>query len=143
MNETSTETRTVVVEREIPHPPEKIWRALTEPHLIQEWLMKNDFQPVVGHRFNLRGEWGGVLDCEVLVVEPNERLSYTWNYPHDDAAYNLKSIVTLTLTPTGKGTHLRMEQTGFRPEQKQAYHGAQHGWQQFLANLDQLVARVD
>lgn len=143
MNEISTETRTVVVEREIPHPPEKIWRALTEPHLIQEWLMKNDFQPVVGHRFNLRGEWGGVLDCEVLVVEPNERLSYTWNYPHDDAAYNLTSIVTLTLTPTGKGTHLRMEQTGFRPEQKQAYHGARHGWQQFLANLDQLVARVD
>lgn len=143
MTETSTETRTVVVKREIPHPPEKIWRALTEPHLIQEWLMKSDFEPIVGHRFNLRGEWGGVLDCEVLVVEPNERLSYTWNYPHDDAAYNLKSVVTLTLTPTGKGTHLRMEQTGFRPEQKQAYHGARHGWQQFLEKLDQLVARVD
>ena len=62
MNETSTETRSVVVEREIPYPPEKIWRALTQPHLIEEWLMKNDFKPVVGHRFNLRGDWGGV-DC--------------------------------------------------------------------------------
>jgi uncharacterized protein YndB with AHSA1/START domain len=69
MNDLSTETRSVVVERELPHPPEKLWRALTQPHLIAEWLMKNDFAPVVGHRFNLRGEWGGVLDCEVLAVE--------------------------------------------------------------------------
>ena len=143
MNETSTETRTVVVEREIPYPPEKIWRALTQPHLIAEWLMKNDFEPVVGHRFNLRGEWGGVLDCEVLVVEPNERLSYTWNYPHDDANYNLKSVVTLSLTPTSKGTHLRMEQTGFRPEQKQAFQGARHGWQEFLEKLETILEQVD
>ena len=71
MNETSTETRSVVVEREIPHRPEKIWRALTQPHLIEEWLMKNDFKPVVGHSLNLSGDWGGVLDCEVLAVEPN------------------------------------------------------------------------
>src|SRR5262249_30414331 len=80
MNETSTETRSVVVERDIPHPPEKIWRALTQPHLLEEWLMKNDFKPVVGHRFNLRGDWGGVLDCEVLAVEPNRTLSYTLEF---------------------------------------------------------------
>jgi Activator of Hsp90 ATPase homolog 1-like protein len=71
MNEPSAEALSVVVEREIPHPPEKIWRAITQPHLIGEWLMKNDFKPAVGHRFNLRGDWGGVLDCEVLVVEQN------------------------------------------------------------------------
>src|SRR6185312_5745014 len=93
MNATSAETRSVVVERDIPFPPDKIWRALTQPHLIEEWLMKNDFNPVVGHRFNLRGDWGGVLDCEVLTVEPNRKLSYTWN---------------------------RMEQVGFRPDQRQA-----------------------
>ena len=86
MNDTSTETRSVVVERELPHPPEKLWRALTQPHLIEDWLMKNDFEPVIGHRFNLRGDWGGVLDCEVLAIEPNRTLSYTWNFPHDDAA---------------------------------------------------------
>ena len=57
MNETATETRSVVVEREIPFPPEKLWRALTQPHLIEAWLMKNDFSPVVGHRFNLRGDF--------------------------------------------------------------------------------------
>lgn len=139
----SADARTVVVEREFPHATEKLWRALTQPHLISEWLMANDFVPVVGHRFNLRGEWGGVLDCEVLVVEPNKSLSYTWDFAHEDPAYNLKSVVTLTLTPTRTGTHLRVEQTGFRPEQKQASGGAKYGWQNFLSKLDELLARTN
>ncbi|MBV9557071.1 MAG: SRPBCC domain-containing protein [Pseudolabrys sp.] len=142
MTNTAIETRSVVVERDIPHPPEKLWRALTQPHLIEEWLMKNDFSPVVGHRFNLRGEWGGVLDCEVLEVEPNRTLSYTWNFNHEDAAYNLRSVVTFTLTPTPTGTHLRMEQAGFRPDQRQAYGGAHAGWKQFFEKLDQILARA-
>lgn len=141
MNDTSTETRTVVVEREFAYPPEKLWRALTQPHLIEEWLMKNDFSPVVGHRFNLRGEWGGVLDCEVLVVEPNKALTYSWDFAHDDPAFNLQSVVTFTLTPTTTGTHLRMEQSGFKPQQKQALGGAKHGWQQFFAKLEQVLGR--
>ena len=143
MNARSTETLSVVVEREFPHPPEKLWRALTQPHLIAEWLMKNDFVPAVGHRFSLRGEWGGVLDCEVLEVEPNSMLSYTWNFAHDDAAFNLESVVTFTLTPTSRGTHLRMEQAGFRPDQKQAFGGAQAGWQQFFGNLEQLLTGMN
>ncbi|WP_230534490.1 SRPBCC family protein [Microvirga roseola] len=143
MNDLSTEARSVVVEREIPHPPEEIWRALTQPHLIAEWLMKNNFAPVVGHRFNLRGDWSGVLDCEVLAVEPNNTLSYTWDFKHDDAAFNLKSVVTFTLTPTSRGTLLRMEQVGFRPDQKQAYGGAKAGWQGFFANLEQVLTRID
>jgi uncharacterized protein YndB with AHSA1/START domain len=136
MNETSTETRSVVVEREIAHPPEKIWRALTQPLLIAEWLMKNDFEPVVDHRFNLRGDWGAV-DCQVLAVEPNKTLSYTW------AAMGLESVVTWTLTPTSTGTHLRMEHSGFRSDQQQAYQGATYGWQNFLANLEKVLARAD
>jgi uncharacterized protein YndB with AHSA1/START domain len=136
-----TETRSVVVEREIAHPPEKLWRALTQPHLIEEWLMKNDFAASVGHRFQLRGEWGGVLDCEVLAIEPNKELSYTWDFVHDDPAYNLKSVVTFTLTPTPTGTHLRMEQSGFRPDQRQAFGGAHAGWKQFFDKLDELLAR--
>jgi uncharacterized protein YndB with AHSA1/START domain len=143
MNDTSAETRSVIVEREFPHPPEKLWRALTQPHLIEAWLMKNDFAPVVGHTFNLSGDWGGVLDCEVLAVEPDRTLSYTWNFAHDDPAYNLQSVVTFTLTPTGAGTLLRMEQSGFRPDQKQAHGGAQAGWRQFFANLEQVLARTD
>ncbi|UCI21824.1 SRPBCC domain-containing protein [Mesorhizobium sp. B2-1-8] len=143
MNDSAQETRTVVVEREVSHPPEKLWRALTQPHLIEEWLMKNDFNPVVGHRFNLRGDWGGVLDCEVLAVEPHKTLSYSWNLAHQDPAFDLRSVVTFTLTPTSTGTHLRMEQAGFRPDQRRAYGGAKVGWPQFLEKLEELLARTD
>lgn len=136
MNQTAAETLSVVVERDIPFPPEKIWRALTQPHLIEEWLMKNNFVPDVGHRFNLRADWGAV-DCQVLVVEPNTTLSYTW------AAYGLDSVVTWTLTPTSAGTLLRMEQSGFRQDQKQAYQGAKYGWQTFFGNLEKVLAQPD
>ena len=134
MTDLSTETRSVVVEREIGFPPEKLWRALTQPHLIQEWLMQNDFQPIMGHRFDFRADWGSVA-CQVLEVEPNRKLAYRWD------AMGLESIVTWTLTPTPAGTHLHMEQSGFRPDQQQAYQGAQYGWARFLANLEQLLAR--
>jgi uncharacterized protein YndB with AHSA1/START domain len=136
MKERPTEALSVVVEREIPHRPEKIWRALTQPHLIEEWLMKNDFEPVVDHRFNFRADWGAV-NCQVLAVEPNKALSYTWT------AYGLESVVTWTLTPTSTGTRLRMEQSGFRPNQQQAYQGAKGGWQQFFAALERVLARID
>ena len=135
MNTITTETRSVVVEREIPFPAEKIWRALTQPHLIEEWLMKNDFKPVVDHRFNLSADWGAV-DCQVLTVEPNKTLSYTWE------AYGLKSVVTWTLTPTSTGTRLQMVQAGFRQDQEQAYQGAQYGWQKFFASLEQVLAKA-
>jgi uncharacterized protein YndB with AHSA1/START domain len=139
MNETSTKTSTetlsVVVEREIPFPPEKIWRALTQPHLIEEWLMKNDFMPVVDHRFTLRGDWGSA-DCQVLAVEPNRTLSYTWS------VMGLESVVTWTLTPTSTGTHLRMEHSGFRADQQQAYQGANWGWKKFLAGLERVVGSL-
>jgi uncharacterized protein YndB with AHSA1/START domain len=136
-----TDVRTVTVERQLPFAPPKVWRALTQPHLIAEWLMQNDFVPAAGHRFQLRGEWGGVLDCEVLVIAPEKTLSYTWNHAHDDPAYALQSVVTFTLSATEGGTHLKVEQTGFRPEQKQALGGAKVGWAQFLGKLEQLLAR--
>ena len=104
--------------------------------------MKNDFRAAVGHRFSLRGEWGGVLDCEVLAVEPHKTLSYTWNFAHDDPAFNLTSVVTFTLTPTPAGTRLRMEQSGFRPDQRQAYGGAKVGWQQFFTRLDEVLGKT-
>ena len=143
MTDTHAQKRAVTVEREIPHPPERLWRALTQPHLMAEWLMQNDFAPVVGHRFKLTGEWGGVLDCEVLEVEPQRTLSYTWNFANEDPAFALESVVTFTLTPTAGGTHLRMEQAGFGPSQKQAYGGAHAGWKQFFDKLEQVAARAD
>jgi uncharacterized protein YndB with AHSA1/START domain len=141
MTSTATEKRSVIVEREIAHPPEKIWRALTQPHLIEEWLMKNDFKPVTGHRFNLRKDprpdVSIIVDCQVTAIEPNRTLSYTWE------AYGLESVVTWTLTPTPTGTSLRMEQSGFRPDQEQAYRGARSGWHQYFAALEQVLTRTD
>jgi uncharacterized protein YndB with AHSA1/START domain len=130
-------SRSLVIEREIPHPPEKIWRALTQGALIEEWLMKNDFQPSVGHRFSFRSTpvpgWDGVIDSEVLVIEPNSTLSYSWG------TMGTMSVVTWTLTPTKAGTHVRMEQTGFRSEQDAAYKGATYGWTKFIGNMERVV----
>lgn len=135
-----TAMRRVAVEREFAYPPARLWRALTEPRLLAEWLMRNDFVPTVGHRFTLTGEWGGSLDCEVLTIEPERRLAYTWNHAHDDPAYALTSVVTFTLTPTAAGTRLRVEQEGFRPGQRAAIGGAKLGWTKFLARLDETLA---
>jgi len=136
MTNIATETRSVIIERELRHPPEKIWRALTQPHLLGEWLMSNDFEPKVDRSFKFTADWGSV-DGRVLEIEPNKELSYTWD------AMGLESVVTWTLTPTPKGTHLRMEQTGFRADQEQAYQGAKYGWPKFLDKLDQILQRID
>lgn len=136
MTDTEKTTRSVVKERELHHAPEKVWRALTQKHLMEEWLMKSDFKPEVGHRFDLEADWGKV-SCEVLAVEPHKSLSYSW------AAHGLESVVTWTLTETDTGTHLKMEQSGFGPGQDQAYHGASAGWEQFLDRLEEVIANLD
>lgn len=137
MSQTAENTRTLVIERTFSHPPEKLWRALTESSLLAQWLLKNDFEPTAGKRFQFRSEpmpqWDGLIDCEVLVVEPLKQLSYSWN------ALGLESLVLFTLTPENGGTHVRMEQSGFRPDQQQAYGGAKYGWQKFFGNLDQVL----
>ncbi len=134
-------TRTLVIEREMPHPPEKIWRALTEGQLIEEWLMTNDFQPVVGHRFQFRSTpvpgWNGIIESEVLVVEPKSRLSYGW------ASMGLESVVAWTLTPTAGGTHVRVEHSGFPSEESASYKGAKYGWQSFVGKLEHVVGRLN
>jgi uncharacterized protein YndB with AHSA1/START domain len=141
MMTSETSTRSVIVEKEFPHPPQKVWRALTESSLIEQWLMKNDFQPVPGHSFNLRMDpvpnWNGVIDCQVVTVEPFKTLSYTWG------TLGLGSVVTFTLTPTDVGTHLRVVQSGFRPDQEAAYKGAQWCWQKFIGGMEQVVAGLD
>jgi len=141
MDVQAAETRSIVVERELPHPPEKIWRALTQPHLIEEWLMKSDFQPVVGHRFHMRRnpkpDLNIVIDCEVQVVEPNRTLSYSWS------AFDLEGVVTWTLSPIAAGTRLRMEHAGFQPHQKQAFAGATAGWHKVFESFERFLARTE
>jgi len=100
--------------------------------------MKNDFAPVVGHRFTFRStpmpNWNGVIDCEVLIVEPNKKLSYSWN------SLGLESIVVWKLVATSGGTLVRREHSGFRPDQKANYQGATYGWQRFIGGLERVVA---
>ena len=131
------EIRTLVIEKEFAHPPEKVWRALTQGALIKEWLMDNDLQPVVGHKFSFRatpvGTWSGVIESQVLVVEPNQKLSYSWGTLGVDTA------VTWTLAATKTGTLLRMEQSGFGPEQDANYKGAKYGWTKFIGNMERVV----
>jgi uncharacterized protein YndB with AHSA1/START domain len=135
---TTATTRSLVIEKEIPHPLERVWRALTQGSLMKEWLMDNDFQPVVGHRFNFRSapapNWNGVVDCEVLAVEPNKKLSYSW------CSMGLASAVSWTLSATAHGTLLRFEQTGFGPGQGANYNGAKYGWQKFIGGMERVVA---
>ena len=137
MSQTAENPRTVIIERTFNHPPEKLWRALTEASLLAQWLLKNDFEPSVGQRFQFRSEpmpqWDGRIDCEVLVVEPLKRLSYRWN------ALGLESVVLFTLTADDGGTRVRMEHSGFREDQQQAYVGAKYGWQKFFGNLERVL----
>jgi uncharacterized protein YndB with AHSA1/START domain len=146
MNKPAAPSRAVVIEREFAHPPEKVWRALTQPALLEEWLMKNDFQPVAGHKFNFRAQpmpqWNGVTDCKVLIVEPNKRLTYTWDASGEEAVNGIKTVVTWTLSPTAKGVHLRMEQAGFRPDEERFFQGANYGWQKMLGTLEGVLARM-
>jgi uncharacterized protein YndB with AHSA1/START domain len=134
--------RSLVVERVFPHPPEKLWRALTEGPLLTQWMMKNDFEPVVGRKFQFRADpmpnWSGIVDCEVLVVDPLQRLSYNWGV--GDPAGGLQWVVLWTLTPVEGGTHVRMEQSGFDPNQQAAYQGANYGWQKFFGGLERVLA---
>lgn len=141
MTDPVPERRSVVIERTLSASPEKLWRALTQPHLIEEWLMKSDFKPVEGHKFTLvnepRPEVKITVEAEVLKVEENRTLSYSWK------AYGLDSVVTFTLTPTENGTQLRMEHSGFGPDQNAAFHGARAGWTQFLKALEDTLRRMD
>lgn len=134
-------TRSVIVEKEFPHPPDKVWRALTESALMEQWLMKNDFQPVAGHAFTLRADpvpnWNGIIECQVVAVEPCRTLSYTWG------TLGHGSVVTFTLTPTEGGTHVRVEQAGFTAEQEANYRGATYGWKRFIGSLEQVVAGLE
>jgi uncharacterized protein YndB with AHSA1/START domain len=137
--------KSLVIQRIFPHPQEKLWRALTESSLLAQWMMNNDFKPVVGRKFQFRAEpmpnWNGLVDCEVLVVDPMQRLSYNWGVGGGDSG--LQWVVSWTLTPAEGGTLVRMEQSGFGPDQKAAYQGATYGWQKFIGNLDSVVAGME
>ena len=139
------ETQTIAFEHDLPHAPAKVWRALTEPELIAQWLMTTDMRPLVGQSFTFTSQptpwWDGIVNCEVQEVDLHKRLRYSWKSGTPPSG--LDTVVTWTLTPTSSGTHLRMEQTGFRTDQPQYYEGAKAGWPRFVASLEQVLARKD
>ena len=134
--------RSLAFERLMPHPPEKIWRALTQSWLIEEWLMKNDFAAEVGHRFTFRATplpgWSGVVNCEVVALEAPRLLAYRWG-DGTESDSGLKTLVTWTLIAQGGGTLVRMEQSGFRPQDEQSSKRMGGGWPRILERLDRAV----
>ena len=132
---------TLSLDFDLGHPPEKVWRALTEPALLAEWLL-----PTIGLRlepgaaFTLRTQpqpgWDGTVSCRFLEIEPNRRLSYTWTVPF------LHTVVTFTLTPIETGTRLSVVQAGFQPQQKREFGGARYGWTMMGGKLADLLARI-
>jgi len=141
---TAPAARDIVVEEVLPHPPEKVWRALTTAELIGRWLMPNDFEPVVGKRFTMRarplGDWDGIVHCEVLEVVPPRRLVYSWTGGAASNAGNygspLDTTVIWTLTPEGAGTRLRLVHAGFRsPDNDFAFDAMSPGWARIIGRL--------
>lgn len=135
MSESANSPRKVIIEREILHPPEKVWRALTQKHLMEDWLTKNNFNPEEGSQFELAFEWGSVTG-KVLKSEPHKMLSYTW------VSGELNTVVTWVLEPTASGTFLRMEQAGFANEPTRYYAGAQAGWPRIINALAQTLNQL-
>jgi uncharacterized protein YndB with AHSA1/START domain len=134
---------TLVVERVFSHTQQKLWRALTESSLLAQWMMTNDFEPTVGRKFQFRAEpmpqWNGIVDCEVLAIDPIQSLSYNWGVGGGKAAGGMEWTVLWTLTPVEGGTHVRMEQSGFSPNQQGNYQGAKYGWTKFFSGLEQIL----
>lgn len=130
---------TIAFEVDLRHPPEKVWRALTEPELLRQWLLPAiGFQLQPGAEFTLKAPqaypgWDGTVDCRMVEIEPLRKLSYTWAVPF------LDTVVTFTLVPTDAGTRLSIVQTGFRPEQKQESGGARYGWKMMGGRLADLL----
>jgi uncharacterized protein YndB with AHSA1/START domain len=116
----SDELTTIEVDQYFPHPPAKLWRALTTPDLMAQWLMPNDFEPVVGHRFTFRGRpvvqtgFSGQIACQVLELTAEKRLRISWADAEDPGA--MPTEVTWTLQPEGKGTRLLLQHSGFDPD---------------------------
>ena len=136
-----SQTESISFELDLQHSPEKVWRALTDPALLAEWLL-----PVVelelesGAAFTFKTQpypgWDGIVNCRILEIEAHRKLSYTWSVPF------LDTVVTFTLTPTASGTRLSVVQSGFKPDQKREFGGARYGWKMMGGKLVDLLARI-
>ena len=137
----ASQTEAISFEFDFPHKPEKVWRALTDPDLLKEWLL-----PTIGFKlergaaftFNTEpvGGWDGVVQCRVADVEPLRKLTYNWDVG------DMATVVTFTLTPTPTGTRMVLVQSGFNEGQKKNWGGARYGWKMMGGRLVDLLTRI-
>jgi len=138
-----SQTESISFEFELHHPPEKVWRALTDPVLLTEWLLpvvELELEPGAAFTFKTQPHsgWDGVVSCRILEIEVHRKLSYTWAV----GDMGLNTVVTFALTPTASGTRLSLAQSGFKPDQKQNFGGARYGWKMMGGKLVDLLARI-
>jgi uncharacterized protein YndB with AHSA1/START domain len=135
------QTEAISFEFDLSHPPEKVWRALTDPKLLAEWLLPVfEFKLEKGAEFLFKTQaypgWDGTVNCQILEIDAPRKLSYGWAVPF------LDTIVTFALTPTPSGTRLSLVQTGFKEEQKREFGGARYGWNMMGEKLVALLGRM-
>jgi uncharacterized protein YndB with AHSA1/START domain len=138
-----SQTDAISFEFDLPHPPEKVWRALTDPVLLAEWLLPVfDLRLEPGTAFTFKTQpypgWDGVVNCRIIEIDPHKKLSYAWVV----GDMELDTVVTFTLTPTASGSHLSLVQSGFTPDQKQNFGGARYGWKMMGGKLVDVLARL-
>ena len=136
-----SQTESIAFDFDLPHPPEKVWRALTDPALLAEWLLPAvdvKLEPGAAFRFKTQPYpgWDGTVQCRVVEIQPHRKLVYTWSVPF------LDTVVTFPLTPTASGTRLSLVQSGFKPDQKREFRGARYGWKMMGGKLVDLLART-
>ncbi len=136
-----SQTESISFEFDLHHSPEKVWRALTDPALLTEWLLpvvELELEPGAAFTFKTQPYpgWDGTVNCRILEIEAHRKLSYAWSVPF------LDTVVTFTLTPTASGTRLSLVQSGFKPDQKRNFGGARYGWKMMGGKLVELLARI-
>ena len=136
-----SQTDAISFEFDLHHSPEKVWRALTDPVLLAEWLLPAfELKLEPGAAFTFKTQpypgWDGTVSCRMLEIEAHRKLSYTWDVG------DMGTVVTFTLTPTTSGTRLSLVQSGFKPEQKQNFGGARYGWKMMGGKLVDLLGRL-
>jgi uncharacterized protein YndB with AHSA1/START domain len=137
----ASQTDAISFEFDLKHPPEKVWRALTDPALLTEWLLpviELKLEPGAEFMFKTQAYpgWDGTVNCRIIEIDPLRKLSYAWTVPF------LDTVVTFSLTPTASGTRLSLVQSGFKPDQKQNFGGARYGWKMMGGKLVALLEQV-
>jgi uncharacterized protein YndB with AHSA1/START domain len=140
-NTAQSQSESISFEFELHHVPEKVWRALTDPVLLAEWLLPViDLKLEPGAAFAFKAQpqpgWDGSVNCRLVEIEAYRKLRYTW------VVGDIDTVVTFTLTPTASGTRLSLVQSGFKSDQKRNSGGARYGWKMMGGKLVDLLARI-